>query len=282
MVLIIKFYALIHYFIHKHTGYNLRGLGFLYRFLKKDLIISVNNKNLYLNHKISDNYGRLINENFNEPETHMFLDFLLINLDKNDIHFVDIGANIGEFILDYYDRRQVKHITAFEPQNEQIFALKKTIELNSIKNITLHEKCVSGDKNPIYFKSDNRNSTGSGIIEDGQNAITLYPTTIDNEFNPNEVGTFIFLIDTEGAEFQIMKGGSQFIENKKPIIIFEYNFVTRKSFAIGDVITFLGSEYEIFRLRNDGKLDKNFTKTWNLVAIPKKLNMMFLNKIIIQ
>ena len=50
---------------------------------------------MYFNHKIADNYGRLLNENFNEPETHIFLYKVFALPEINNIHFVDIGANMG-------------------------------------------------------------------------------------------------------------------------------------------------------------------------------------------
>jgi FkbM family methyltransferase len=269
MITIIRIYAHLHEFFHKYTGCNIRGLGLLYRFIKKDMILKVRGKSLYLNHNIADNYGRLVNDKFNEPETHLFIDSLLNRTSSEDIHFVDIGANIGEFILDYFDRKKVKHITAFEPQIEQIKALKKTIELNSMFNVTLIEKCVSKNTDLINFNLPGRNSTGSGITKSQHDSISLKPTTIDTEFNSDTIDNYIFLIDTEGAELDILKGGSDFIKNKFPILIFEYNYVTRRSFKIDEVKQYLGDMYEIYRLRKDGMLDLDYSKTWNLVAIPK-------------
>ena len=276
----IKLYSYVHEYFHEHFSINLKGLGFLYRRIKKDQILIVKKKKLFLNHKIADNYGRLINGRFNEPETHLFLDFVFINDAIKKFHFIDIGCNIGEFILDYASRPKVKYVTAFDPQPEQIKSVKKTIELNNFTNVTLVEKPVSNSVEEIYFNFNSNNSTASGINQSSKVGSKLLSTTIDESFEMKPDFEYVFLIDTEGAELNILKGGHEFIQKAKPLIIFEYNHVTRKCFEIDEVQEFLGNDYSIYRLRKDGCLDKNFTNTWNLVALPNKHEFAYLQKII--
>ena len=54
-----------------------------------------------------------------------------------------------------------------------------------------------------------------------------------------------------------------------PLIVFEYNHVTKKHFELTEMASALGPKYLIYRLKNDGTLDQNFSKTWNLVAVPQ-------------
>lgn len=51
-------------------------------------------------------------------------------LPKKSIHFVYLGANIGEFLLDYSDHPSIHHLTAFEPLPENQKVLLKCIDLN--------------------------------------------------------------------------------------------------------------------------------------------------------
>ncbi|MFT4062616.1 MAG: FkbM family methyltransferase [Edaphocola sp.] len=270
MIGIVKMYARLHGFFHERFAVNIPGLGFLYRQIKKDTVFSVKSKKLYFNHKIADNYGHLINGRFNERETHLFLDRVFDDGKGTQFNFVDIGANVGEFVLDYSGHPFVKSVTAFEPQPEQQKALEATIELNNFKATRLVKSPVSGKEEDILFNFNATNSTASGITTDGSVGTVLRATTIDKEFfDTGDSGHFVFLIDTEGAELSIMKGGEQLIRQNTPLIIFEYNHVTKKHFTIGDVERFLGDKYKVYRLRPDGNLDLNFSNTWNLVAVPQ-------------
>ena len=127
-VRLVKLYSRLHEFFHENFKVNIPGLGFLLRRINNNFIIDFPDAKLYFNHKISDNYGRLINARFNEKETHIFLDKVF--KDRNDFTFVDIGANVGEFMLDYSTRKDIiNRVFLFEPQKEQIKALKKTITI---------------------------------------------------------------------------------------------------------------------------------------------------------
>ena len=52
MKYIVKLYAKLYELIHKYLNVNIPGLGFLYRFLKKDEYFIINGKKLFFNHKI--------------------------------------------------------------------------------------------------------------------------------------------------------------------------------------------------------------------------------------
>ena len=73
-------------------------------------------------------------------------------------------------------------------------------------------------------------------------------------------------IDVEGAELEVLKGGRRLLETLRPLLIFEYNEVSRRSFSLDDIRSLLGQDYAIWRLRGDGLLDASFGSTWNCVA----------------
>jgi len=277
MIKIVKFYAFLHHFFHKNFEFNLPFLGFLFRRIKNDFIFEIKGKKMLFNHLISDNYGRLLNDNFNETETHIFLDKVFNQSNLNNFHFVDIGANIGEFILDYSDNFKIQKLTAFEPQPEQIKVIEKSIELNKFHKTTLIKKPVSNYAEDILFNFNNTNSTASGITNDVNNGILIKSTTIDDIFT-NYDYTYVFLIDTEGAELNIMKGGRKLITETNPLIIFEYNYITKKYFTIEDVRNELGNKYKIYKLNKYGNLVDIHDNIWNLVAVPNnKFDYLFNN-----
>lgn len=276
---IVQFYAYVHEFFHRSLNVNIPGLGFLYRQLKSDFFIDVKGRKLFFNHKAADNYIRLINGNFNEPETHSFLDYVFENCGNKNFHFIDVGGNIGEFVLDYSLNPGIKKVTVFEPQPEQIKAITKTIQENQFLNTTLIPKPVCNRVENILFNFNSKNATASGISNKVNVGTEIQATTLDKEIQNLEFD-YVILVDVEGAELKVFEGGEKLIKEKQPLIIFEYNHVTRLSFTIEEAALLLGENYELYRLRRDGKLDKNFDKTWNLVALPKGLLFKSVNELI--
>ena len=281
-MLFIKIYAKIYEIIHDTFSINIPGLGFLYRRIKSNTFLNVKNKKLFFNSRIADNYGMLINNTFNEKETHLFLDYVFNNSKINNFHFVDIGGNIGEFILDYSDHPNVKNITVFEPQPEQSYSIEQTIAINKFTKTNLIKSPVSSKVEDILFNFNETNSTASGITNDIQIGTKLTATTIDKEFSNNYNSTFVFLIDTEGAELSIMNGAENLIKNTQPLIIFEYNHVTCKHFTIDDVKNTLGKNYTIYKLNKYGKLTNDLNNIWNLVALPNTQTFTYLNTLILK
>jgi hypothetical protein len=77
-------------------------------------------------------------------------------------------------------------------------------------------------------------------------------------------------MDIEGGELAAMRGGVEFITERQPLIIFEYNLVSKKYFTL-EQIRLLLDGYHFYRLQSStGKLDSNLNDTWNIVAIPSK------------
>jgi FkbM family methyltransferase len=276
LISIVKIYARIHHFIHDYFSINIPGLGFFLRCIQKDFVFELHGKKMLFNHQIADNYGRLLCNNYNEPETHIFLDKVFANDQIRNFHFVDIGANIGEFLLDYSDHKNVLKLTAFEPQPEQKIVLEQSIQLNNFTKTTVIPKPVADVSKEILFNFNSKNSTASGITQDTDLGTALLSTSIDEYFVDFSNQQFVFLIDTEGAELDIMKGGRKLIQQSHPLIIFEYNHVTEKHFSLEEVRAELGPTYSIFQLEQSGELSERFKKIWNLVAIPNNDTFKFL------
>lgn len=268
VIIILKIAAYFHEFMHSVFNVNLPGMGRLFRMLKRDRVLKVKGKLLYMNHKCADNYSRLINGRFNEPETHIFIDSIISGSQLSQFQFVEIGANIGEFVLDYASNPKITKVVAFEPQPDQFFGLKETVLVNKFKNVRLINKPVSNKNEKVFFIFEKHNASSSGITDSLERGIPIQSTTLDEELSDLLTPT-IMLIDVEGAEVKVMTGGINFIKKNKPIIIFEYNHVSKKYFTISDVQKTLGEDYQIYNLQKNGKLGKNFEQTWNLVAINK-------------
>ncbi|OQY76002.1 MAG: hypothetical protein B6D44_00365 [Ignavibacteriales bacterium UTCHB2] len=265
---ITKIYASIQELFHQKFNLNIRGLGYLLRLQKEDRIINFQGKKLFFNHKVADNYSRLINGRFNEPETHLFINSILNSYPDSSVQFIEVGANIGEFLIDYAGNKKILNSIFFEPQAEQFNALLKTKEINEFDNAEIINKAVSNVNGVVKFASKEKNTTDAGIINNiTSEGFKIPSATLDTVLRDVKQNT-ILLIDAEGEELNIIKGGKIFITNAKPVIVFEYNHITKNHFPLEEVKQELGNEYKLYRLNSDGKLDVDFSKTWNLVALP--------------
>lgn len=66
-----------------------------------------------------------------------------------------------------------------------------------------------------------------------------------------------------------MQGAQSLILRLKPLIIFEYNRVSKKHYGLDEVRRILGGSYEIYRLRGDARLDDCVSEAWNCIAVDR-------------
>lgn len=274
--LFVKLYIQSCWLSQHYLAIHIPGMGYVQNFLKKDFILSyreggVNytNKYLYYNKNVIGSYDCLLAGHSNEPETPLFLQRIVPNLPE--CTFVEVGASIGEFVVEMSCYDNVKHIYAFEPRKECVKALKKTVELNGDKDRVDILPYIVADTESQMTLHNNPGGTSSGIYGEGDDFYSVESVTLDNAL-PLVMENTIMLVDVEGAEPVVLKGGKKFIQANYPLIIFEYNQVSKKHFNIDDIYSIIGNEYSIYRIKGDATLDRDFSNSWNCVAIPKNSN----------
>jgi len=246
----------------------LRGLGFLLRRIKWDSVLKVNGCRVLMSGDVSYCYGRLVGGQWNEPETHIFLHRLVDELGPNST-FIDVGANIGEMVIDLSRNENFAACYAFEPIPECAEAIRKSLAFNGVSNTKVIQKLCGRSSGRIPFVVSRDASNSSVFSPDEALDSQLFDmTSIDAEIQ-SPPGSVILLIDVEGYEIEVLQGASDLLELAKPIIIFEFNHVSKKHFSLLDMQSLLGANYEIWRLRKDGLLDKKMDSTWNCVAFEK-------------
>lgn len=272
MFYIAKQYARLYAFIRDTFNINIRGLGVILRQIRGGRVLPVAGRQLWFSDKVAASYARPILGEWNEPETHLFLNYIVPRLSGTCL-FVDVGANIGEMVVDVSRHANVTQIVAFEPISECCVAIRKSIALNEIKNCIVIEKLVGDSCGDVCFLGDASNSVGSSVysVASATAVVKTSMTTLDSE-NYSLSDYSIFLIDVEGYEPRVLRGAEKLIRERQPIIVFEYNEISKKYFDISEIQEILGVGYCVYRLRTDGRLDSNVQKSWNCVAVPVRLN----------
>src|SRR3972149_1326501 len=213
-----RMYSKVYGLCHDVLGFNVRGMGFLIAQIKTDRPMIVDGRKFYFSHKISSCYLRSIDGKWNEPETHIFLRNI-IRKTPAKLAFVDVGANIGEMIVDAAQYPNVTHCIGFEPNPECVFACKEAIALNGYTHIEIIQKAVAADSGEAQFNISEKAPTSSSLVEHSNRiGVTVEVTKLDAESRKFS-GPTIIIIDVEGAELLVMKGGKEYIASQKPLII---------------------------------------------------------------
>lgn len=193
---------------------------------------------------------------------------------KEDMTFVDVGANQGEFAL--FASSKLKHgrVLAFEPTPWQLNLLITNVELNKYKNTEIFEYGLFDvDKQIEIFTSNDvkthfgRNEGLSSIYPNDSRNISegVISLHVFDDLHFDTLKSFdVLKIDIEGAELPALKGMHKSLMKFKPLIIIE---MSEKSFnqagySLNDIVEFLNQfGYRPFYLnRNEIKPLLEYTK----------------------
>jgi FkbM family methyltransferase len=262
----VKLFIRFHYFLNSF-GITIKGLGKAQKFLIKSFIFKFNGIDFFYDPGIEGSYDYLLIDKPNEPETHVFLNRVFDVLEE--VSFIDVGASVGEFAFGLSAHKNIKDIYAFEPRPECAEVLRKNASLNRENRIKIIENALDdlGDGSITLHHNPGGSSSGIYSQSDNPNHIKVNTLTLDKAL-PAEMQNPVLLIDVEGAEPLVIKGGINFITRNKPLIIFEYNNTSKQHYNISQIAGILGPDYDIYRLNHTGMIDKDLIKTWNCVAVP--------------
>ena len=264
---VVKTYLRIYSFFARRFGIHLRGLGFALRTIKRPFVFRTGDRWFYFDPAQAGAYITLMVDPYPEIETHLFLHRVLES-HPGPLTFVDVGASIGEIVIDIAGYPQVTRVVAFEPQATAAAAIRRSVELNGFKQTTVVQKLVGKTQAQLEFTQSPCSPAASHIAEASEQGtgILLPCTTLDDELGSLQ-GPVAMVIDVEGAEFKVIQGGREFVRRLRPLIVFEYQEPQRGKFSLDEFQEMLGPGYSIYRLRGDGWLDRRFESTWNCVAL---------------
>jgi len=140
---------------------------------------------------------------------------------KNGIFF-DVGAHTGIYSLIGNLEKNVNNIISIEPFFINFSRLLSNLKINNLATKNCILAAVSNEKgfNRFEVKQDlGYHSAGGKLSDEGK--FNVPKIKIDDcKFNSEIKG---IKIDTEGHEFEVLKGAENYIDKDKPDIIFEIN-----------------------------------------------------------
>lgn len=142
---------------------------------------------------------------------------------------LDIGANIGIYtLLASIKVGSTGKVYAFEPAKWANYRLRKNIELNYRTNIEVINKAVSDHSGYCDFhicEDDAYNSLGNNPMRVVKDIKTIEVISIDEFVSQKGLSHVeIVKIDTEGADYLVLKGAKKLLSSPNPPVVFcEYN-----------------------------------------------------------
>lgn len=186
---------------------------------------------------------------------------------KKGNNVLDIGGNVGHhsLFLSYMVGKTGKIFT-FEPIKRLAEQIKESASINSINNIIVNNFALGNKEEKSIINLGENHLGGSSIldIEESSQKEEISIKVLDILELPKI--DFIKL-DTEGFEWNVIKGGQKLIERDHPVILFEYNPIMYEKQNPGDAITFLEffdkRGYSLYDIYKDPSLEnriENFSK----------------------
>ncbi len=147
---------------------------------------------------------------------------------KGSVYGVDIGANVGDTILSMY-RNKKDLFLAVEPEPKFLKYLEKN--MLGYKNVLIDNTICSAEEMSGDFSF--REHGGTASIE--RNSSYISNTKIDSLDNiikkyPQISCVDIFKIDTDGHDFDVIRGSQNFVKQYKPSILFECDYFSNKNY----------------------------------------------------
>ena len=171
-------------------------------------------------------------------QNYEYTDIFIKLIKKTDV-FYDIGSNIGYYsLLAEMENPNIK-VIAFEPASGPLYYLKKNVDINNFKNITVEDIALSDKNGSItFFSVKNKKYTylehnlsgegNTGSKTQGRNFVPVEVKTqtfneyVSNTNNNNNID--LVKMDTEGTEHLILTHADVILKQMKPIIICETLF----------------------------------------------------------
>jgi FkbM family methyltransferase len=225
----------------------------------------------------------LLHDNFEQGEQGFLQQFI-----RPGMAILDIGAHHGLYSL--LASKKVSpggHVIAFEPSPRELRRLRRHLSLNRRRNVQVEPLALGNTEETrelyvVLGQETGCNSLRQPAISDPVKKVRVPVTTIDRYIQRTGIQRVDFVkLDVEGAELEVLKGGSRLLSDFKPAILCELADVRTgpwgyRSMEIYEFLAALG--YRWFSITPEGRLLSCPKKEYfheNLLAVPdEKLKLV--------
>jgi FkbM family methyltransferase len=207
---------------------------------------------------------------------------------------LDVGANIGFYSvalglkLKKMSGDSNSKIYAIEAVESNFARLKNMIKINELVNIVYPINIALGNRQGevlFHMTDEGKSTTGNAIwVKENKNLTKMkkgdcmsYMTRLDDFVKTHEIENCeLIKVDIEGAEFDFLLGGRDFINKCRPIIFSEFNTCLANKFGYSfiDLSKYMKSQnYKLYQqkgLNNFVFIEELLTNLSNILMIPEE------------
>ena len=235
------------------------------------------------------NFLHFIISIFDKPNKIKIINFFKSKFNKNISVLIDVGAHKGETVFLFNKIFNIKSIISFEPNPKNYSQIMKKCE--KVNNLKIFNLALGSEKKLIDFK-DHFETQSSTLAEINKNSkyfkrknfllnpfknkeieikiIKIKMDRLDNILSQTNIKKIdILKIDTEGHDFQVIKGLGNSIKIVK-YIYFEHHFhdMLIKNYSLSDVHNYLKE----FNFDKVFKCKMRFRKTFEYIYNNRSLS----------
>ena len=194
-----------------------------------------------------------------------------LSLPQDAIIF-DVGANFRMMTLQFAKQASLGKVYSFEPTFYAFSKLKKNLELNPelAKRIVAIQNFVSSSTSGEPDIKAYASWKGGGVVKGAKHQVHggiakstdgIGAVSLDNFCEQKVIKRLDFIkIDTDGYEFEVLKGAQKVISKFSPIIIFEVGIyvMEERNIDFSDYLRFFGPlNYSLFNSNNLKEINAN-------------------------
>ncbi len=149
-------------------------------------------------------------------------------LARNARFCFDIGAHAGLYSLVF--AKTAEKVFAFEPLPRNLAWLMRTLAWNRIGNVTVLPWAVAEKSGLRRFQEGAFNSMGR---LEAEGILPVFAISLRNFLAQNPSSPEVIKIDVEGAEGEVLRGGLEFLREKKPALLLSVHGAERRRECLG-------------------------------------------------
>jgi FkbM family methyltransferase len=169
--------------------------------------------------------------------------------------FLDIGANIGYHALYAASRCPGVRCLAFEPHPDVYRQLMRSVNENGLANVMAYPLAVGAVSGLTRFymqtaESYNRGMSGIDLypgLGSGYERIEVEMAALDSFLrNEDKANISVVKIDTQGHEYQVLRGASEMLRRSRPVVSFEYH--RHSGYKLEQLLELL-PDYQVYKIQ---------------------------------
>jgi FkbM family methyltransferase len=168
---------------------------------------------------------------------------------RPDTQVWNIGANLGYYTV--LASKLAAKVIAFEPHPTNLKMLRRNVELNALRNVSIVEAALSDTTGELSFFESESNTGDHRIANDGErNAIKVKSLAAADAIAEYESPRLI-IMDVQGSEGVILRSMKDELQRSRPAMVFEYwpDGLAKSGSSAQEVEDLLYSlEYQVWRI----------------------------------